>query len=191
MKIKFVLIAVALVMMFAACGNREPAVTETDGNEVTDRNYEPGIESDTTYEPSENGGEEFGPSIDPDSFENALDELVVAYDGLVEVLEFMVEELHGVETDEELTAWREAFEMLHNYVGLTAEILTEISDIVPEDHADYFESFCATIDMVYEAMAELDATLSVTSSDDEAAILSALEVFENNLTDANVLIRGE
>jgi len=197
MKIKFLLIAISFAMMFAACGSKEPTVTEPVGTGVENESNEsvnepvseeePQISIDITPVESD---EEF-PSIDPNAFSNALDEFTTAYDGLVDILEFMVIELRAVDTDEDFDVWYDTFIKLHEYVGLTIEMLVEIEDFVPEEHADYFVSFRGAMDVLYEAMASFEFALSDVSIEDESAVAATIEEFEAKMASANALIRGE
>ncbi|MCL2224979.1 MAG: hypothetical protein FWB96_08445 [Defluviitaleaceae bacterium] len=192
MKIKLILTALVMIFALAACGGgnqptaNEPTVTEpyilddepyqADEPTEPDPNYE---DSDITMEIN---------IIDEDEFLNAMEEFIAAYGGLIEVLGHMVNEFHEVDTDEEMAEWVEMFGFVQEYVGLTLDLLWNISPYVPDGHAVYFASFAAAIHHVYDAMTELDFALSAAMVGDDVAVFEALEAFQSNISEANALI---
>lgn len=197
MKLLLILVALMMTVAFTACGRSEPAPEEvpaiTDEETYTeeDEPYDENNEYDTLDEEPEMEVIELFPAPDDDAFEAAMEILIGAYVGLVEVIVEVVDELFELETEEELHEWVEGLEILREYVGLTIDLLLDIEDIVPDVQADYFIMYNEAMYLIYEGLAEFASSIEAAIQDGEEAKFAAIDAFELNLLAAESLIWGE
>jgi len=197
MKIKFILLAIAVTFVFAACGSKEQTTTETPEIDIaagiTGEQNEQNETPSQNNETNETNEENFPVILDSPTFAEAMESMVSAYEGLVSVLEFMISKLQEVETDEELTEWHEVFSAIHQDIINTLEILTAMvtADAVPEDQMERFMEQFTAIYLIDAAVEVILSELSDVSVADEDIIAASLESFEINLMAARMLIQPE
>jgi len=176
--ITFILAAVMLFAL-AACGNNDndnnttPATTPAETTVAA-----PDVPEETTVATT---------NADASAYLAAMDEFVVAFEDLMDILADMIEELEYLVTDEEVMDWIYDFELMHNEIGAVADILASITEFVPDEYFDSHVLVTLAVAAVYEAMWALDASLAAGILGDEEAMWAGIEAFIFNLLAADEL----
>jgi len=178
MKMKFLLASAFLMLFaFAACGRNQTEDIVPPPYEAED--YTPAPEPD--YDVTE----------PPEELDGAMGDLFGAYQDLVNVLDFMIGELREVETEEDLAEWRTAFDSVYMYVGLTLDLLTEVTEHMPVNQQDDFITLGAAVFLLQDGMGLLLDELDAGAFADSEAMLRIIDEFEMVLVVANMITGNE
>ncbi|MCL2202103.1 MAG: hypothetical protein FWB75_09070, partial [Oscillospiraceae bacterium] len=117
----------------------------------------------------------------------AMNEFIWAFEDLTEFLYFLLTELEYVETDDEFVEWIEAFYIIMDAVGESAEDMTATALLAPPEFVESHIQIAAAVSLVYDSMHALDEALAAAILGDYDALLVGLEGFAINLAAAEML----
>jgi len=191
-KTLLILLAVALVVSIAACGDNTPPAApseqpqqqqqqpqDTQSPPPGDRNPPPGIQTPpTSRQVPQIGG--LTPAQAPGQAPLTPDEIryYEFFEAFAEEFEFLGmimievgEYLEYIETEDELLEMLEITVELINMVRDLSSELNRMGRIVPDDFFDYHNIFVYSLDLLYYGMVALEELLYAALIDDEGALL--------------------
>jgi len=181
-------LALVLVLALAACGNNEPEPEPTP-EPTPIATPEPTPEPEPEPEPDveeDDDIEETG-DLDPAAYVAAMEEFIVAFEGLMEALGMLVGELSFIETDEEMLDWVDAFELVMHAVFVSEEELMALTPYAPEDYLDAHILITAAVSLISDSLEDLDDALVAGIMGDDAAMNAGVDSFLINLLAADIL----